>query len=82
MKPYLMFIDGKFVPAASGKTFNVFDPATEAVIATCPAGDAKDVARAVEAAKKAFYGGWKNTSAQERGRVLFRIADRIRGPAR
>jgi betaine-aldehyde dehydrogenase len=73
-----MYINGKFVPAASGKTFNVYDPATEAVIATCPAGDAKDVARAVEAAKKAFYGGWKNTSAQERGRVLFKIADRIR----
>ncbi|MEO8139707.1 MAG: aldehyde dehydrogenase family protein [Gemmatimonadota bacterium] len=78
MKAYQMYIGGKFVSAASGKTFNVYDPATEAVIATCPAGDASDVARAVAAAKTAFYGGWKGTSAQDRGRILFRIAERIR----
>jgi betaine-aldehyde dehydrogenase len=73
-----MFIDGKFVPATSGKTFNVYDPATEQVIATCPAGEAADVGLAAAAAKRAFYGGWRGTSAQERGRVLLRIADRIR----
>ena len=73
-----MYIDGKFVDASSRKTFNVYDPATEDVIATCPAGDAKDVDRAAQAAKKAFYGGWKATSAQERGRILLRLAERIR----
>jgi len=73
-----MYIDGRFVNAKSGKTFNVYDPATEQVIATCPAGEAADVDLAAAAAKKAFYGGWRGTSAQERGRVLFRIADRIR----
>src|SRR5689334_20088248 len=78
MQAYQQFINGKFVSAKSGKTFNVFDPATEQVIATCPGGEAADVALAVEAAKKAFYGGWKQTSAQERGRILFRIAERIR----
>ncbi len=78
MAPYQMYINGKFVSAKSGKTFNVFDPATEQVIATCPAGDAADVALAVDSARKAFYGGWKQTSAQERGRILFRIAERIR----
>ncbi len=75
---YQMYIDGKFVDAQSGKTFNVYDPATEEVIATCPAGDAKDVDRAVRAATKAFYEGWKAVTAQERGRILFRLADRIR----
>jgi len=73
-----MYIDGKFVNAASGKTFEVFDPATEGVIATCPAGDAKDVDRAVQAAKNAFYGGWRGTSDQERGRILLRLAERVR----
>ena len=48
--PYQMYIDGKFVDAQGGKTFDVYDPATEEVIATCPAGDAKDVDRAVRAA--------------------------------
>jgi betaine-aldehyde dehydrogenase len=78
VKAYQMYIDGKFVNAVSGNTFNVYDPATEEVIATCPAAEAKDVARAVEAAKKAFYGGWRTTSAQERGRCLLRLADRLR----
>ena len=50
VQAYQMFIDGKFVNAKSGKTFNVFDPATEGVIATCPAGEAGDVAAAVAAA--------------------------------
>ena len=44
---YQMYIDGKFVDAASGNTFDVFDPATEGVIATCPAGGADDIDRAV-----------------------------------
>jgi len=75
---YQMYIDGKFVDAQGGKTFDVFDPATEEVIATCPAGDAKDVDLAAQVAKKAFYDGWKAVTAQERGRILLRLAERIR----
>src|SRR3954447_3021168 len=75
---YQMYIDGKFVSAASGQTFEVFDPATEEVLATCPAGDASDVDRAVQAATRAFYNGWRAVPAQERGRILFRLAERIR----
>ncbi len=48
---YQMYIDGKFVDAAGGKTFDVYDPATEGVIATCPAGGAADVDRAAKAAQ-------------------------------
>ena len=76
---YQMYIDGKFVDAKSGKTFDVYDPSTEAVIAKVPAGGPEDVDRAAKAAHRAFYeGGWKGVSAQERGRVLFRLAERIR----
>jgi len=76
---YQMYIDGKFVGAKDGKTFDVYDPSTEGVIAKVPAAGPVDVDRAVKAAHRAFYeGGWKNVSAQERGRILFRIADRIR----
>src|SRR5918912_4046554 len=75
---YQMYIDGKFVDAEGGKTFDVFDPATEAVIATCPAGGAKDVDMAAQAANTAFYDGWKAVTAQERGRILLRLAERIR----
>src|SRR4030095_16853666 len=73
-----MYINGKFVDAKDGKTMPVFDPSTEAAIATVPAGSAADIDRAAQAAKKAFYGGWKTTTAQERGRVLLRLAERIR----
>jgi betaine-aldehyde dehydrogenase len=78
VRRYQMFIGGKFADAASGKTFDVFDPATEAVIATCPAGAAGDIDRAAKAAKRAFYEVWRGTTAQDRGRVLFRLADRVR----
>jgi len=75
---YQMYIDGKFVDAASGKTFDVYDPATEGVIATCPAGAAADIDRAAQAATRAFYDGWRSVTAQERGRILFRLAERVR----
>ncbi len=61
---YRMYVDGKFVDASGGETFDVYDPATEGVIATCPAGGAEDVDRAVQAAVGAFYGGWRSVSAQ------------------
>jgi betaine-aldehyde dehydrogenase len=73
-----MYIDGKFVDAASGKTFDVYDPATEGVAATCPAGSAADIDRAAQAATRAFYEGWRSVTAQERGRILFRLAERVR----
>jgi betaine-aldehyde dehydrogenase len=78
MRSYRMYINGKFVDAADKSTLAVYEPATEEVMATVPAGKAADVDRAVAAAKTAFYDGWRGTSAQERGRVLFRIAERIR----
>ena len=78
MRAYRMYINGQFVESVSGATFPVYDPATEAVLATCPAGTAADVDRAVQAAKAAFYGGWRDTSAQDRGRILFRLAERVR----
>ena len=75
---YRMYIDGKFVDAKGGRTFDVYDPASEDVLATCPAGGPEDVDRAAKAAHRAFYGGWKTTTAQERGRILLRLAERIR----
>ena len=75
---YQMYIDGAFVEAGNGRTFPVYDPATEEVIASCPAGDAKDIDRAVQAANRAFSQVWKNVTAQERGRILFRLANRVR----
>jgi betaine-aldehyde dehydrogenase len=78
MRAYRMYINGKFVDAADKSTLPVYEPATEEVMATVPAGKAADIDRAVAAAKTAFYEVWRGTHAQERGRILFRIAERIR----
>jgi betaine-aldehyde dehydrogenase len=75
---YQMYIDGRFVDAGNGATFEVYDPSTEAVIGNVPAGSAADIDVAAKAATRAFYGGWKTGTAQERGRILFRLAERVR----
>src|SRR5258706_14627511 len=79
VKTYSMFIDGEWVASKANKTFPVYDPASEEVIAQVPDANADDVNRAVAAAKAAFEDGpWATTTAQERGRVLFRLAEKIR----
>src|ERR1700733_5520046 len=73
-----MLIDGKMVGAASGKTFEVVNPATGAVIANVPEGDKADVDLAVAAARRAFDNGvWAKVSPSEKGRMLWRLADLI-----
>ncbi|MGC1659256.1 MAG: aldehyde dehydrogenase family protein [Candidatus Acidiferrales bacterium] len=79
MKRYRNYINGQWVESASGKVFPVFDPSTEEIIAEVPDAGQKDVDAAVAAAKAAFDSGpWPQTTAQERGRILFRLAERIR----
>ena len=71
-----MLIDGKWVEAASGKTFSTDDPATEEPLAEIPAGDKEDVDRAVRAARRAFETGpWRRMTPSERGRLLWKLAD-------
>jgi aldehyde dehydrogenase (NAD+) len=73
-----LLINGKFVDAASGKTFPTLDPRTGEVIARVAEGDAEDIDRAVAAARKAFdEGPWPRMTAYERSRILLRFADLI-----
>jgi betaine-aldehyde dehydrogenase len=79
VQTYQQYVDGRFVDAASGATFPVHDPSTEHVIARVPDSGEADVNRAVAAARRAFdEGPWATTTAQERGRVLFRLAEKVR----
>ena len=57
VKSYSMLINGEWVASKSAKTFPVYDPSTEEVIARVPEADADDVDRAVAAAKTAFEEG-------------------------
>jgi betaine-aldehyde dehydrogenase len=76
---YQMYVNGEWIASSTSKTFPVYDPSTEEIIAEVPDSNAKDVDRAVAAAKDAFENGpWGSSTAQERGRVLFKLADAVR----
>jgi len=77
-----MLIGGRFVEAASGKSFETWDPATGEVLARVAEGDREDVERAVTAARRAFESGpWPATTASERGRLLWKLADLVEAHA-
>ena len=81
-KSEAMFINGDWTEGSSSNRIPVYDPSTEEVIAEIPDASAADVDSAVSAARHAFdEGGWPQTTAQERGRILFRIAEKLRAEA-
>jgi gamma-glutamyl-gamma-aminobutyraldehyde dehydrogenase/4-guanidinobutyraldehyde dehydrogenase/NAD-dependent aldehyde dehydrogenase len=70
------FIDGAFVPAADGRTFDTVSPRDGTVLAAVARGDAVDVDRAVAAARRSFEdGAWALADPAQRGRVLKRLAE-------
>ena len=66
-----MFIDGEWVDARSGKTFDVTNPATGELLGSAPAGEPEDAVAAIDAAYASFP-DWANTTAYERSRLLYR----------
>jgi len=77
-KPRHNLVGGKWVPAVSHKTFDVFNPAEASVIARVPDSDKEDINRAVTAARRAFESGsWRRLTASERGKLIWRIGDLI-----
>ncbi|MGB7554112.1 MAG: aldehyde dehydrogenase family protein [Candidatus Korobacteraceae bacterium] len=77
-RPRKMFIDGKWVEAASGKTFPTYNPATGEVLAQIAEGDREDIDRAVKAARRAFEGdAWADMTASQRGRLIWKLGDLI-----
>lgn len=76
---YQNYIDGEWVSSASGKHFLVYEPATEDVMARVAEAEASDVDRAVQAARRAFdTGEWPKKTPQDRARILFNLAARVR----
>jgi len=75
-RKHKMLIGGKWVEAASGKTFPTYNPATGEILSQVAEGDRADINRAVQAARTAFDSGpWPRLSASERGRLIWKIAD-------
>jgi acyl-CoA reductase-like NAD-dependent aldehyde dehydrogenase len=76
-KPKQLLINGKWVAAKSGKTFETINPANEEVLALAAEGDKADVDEAVKAARKALDGKWSTISPHQRAQYLLRIADLV-----
>src|SRR5579862_1703209 len=72
------FIDGQWAPPKSADTLPVINPATEEVFNTIAAGSADDVEAAVDAARNAFRGPWRDTTGKQRANFLRNIAREIR----
>ena len=72
-----LFIDGKWRPAASGKTIPVLNPATEEPVGTVAHAGKADLDEALAAADKGFK-AWRVVSAYERSKVMRKAADLIR----
>src|ERR1700735_5680331 len=74
--PRKMLINGKWVSSISGKTFATYNPATGEILAQVAEGDGQDIEEAVKAARKAFdQGPWRQMTASERGRLIWKLAD-------
>ena len=77
-KTHKILINGKWVEAASGKTFPTYNPATGDVLSRVAEGDKEDINRAVKAARAAFDSGpWSKITPSERGRMIWKLGDLI-----
>src|SRR5438477_12979851 len=72
-----LFINNEWRDAAGGKTIEVVNPATEEVIAEVASAERADVDAAVAAARAALEGPWGRLSARERGRLVWRIGEKL-----
>src|SRR5437764_14103991 len=74
-KPGKLFINGEFVDALQGKTFETHNPATGEIITHVAEAGAEDVELAVRAARAAFEEGsaWRKMTPRDRGRLLWKL---------
>ena len=78
MEQYKLFINGEFVDAASGETFESIDPGTGAPIAQVAKAGAADAEAAIDAARRAFdSGAWSGLAPAQRSEKMNAFADQI-----
>ncbi len=75
--PTKLLIAGELRDAQAGATFDTFDPARGAELASVAQGGTDDVDAAVSAARGAFDGAWAKTAPAKRARMLNRLAQLI-----
>src|ERR671938_1316827 len=72
-----LFINGEWRDATGGKTIEVVNPATEDVIAEVASADRADLDAAVASARAALEGPWGKLSARERGKLVWKIGEKL-----
>ncbi|GIO04687.1 aldehyde dehydrogenase [Brevibacillus reuszeri] len=73
-----LFINGEYVDAMSGETFDTINPATNEKLASVACADERDTGKTIDIAQKAFESGiWSNKSAEERAEILCRMSDLV-----
>jgi aldehyde dehydrogenase (NAD+) len=77
-KTYQLFIGGEWLDSESQKTFPTVNPTTGETLALVPAGNEKDIHKAVDAAWKAYKNEWSRADGAKRGKVLYGISQRIK----
>ena len=78
VKDAKLFINGEYVEALSGQTFDTFNPATNEKLASVANGGTEDAKRAIDAAQRAFESGiWSKMPVEERSAILCKMADLI-----
>ncbi|MBN3296525.1 AL1L1 dehydrogenase, partial [Amia calva] len=74
--PHQLFINGQFVDAEGGKTYQTINPTDGTGICNVSLAQVSDVDKAVAAAKEAFENGeWGRMNPRDRGRLIYRLAD-------
>ncbi len=78
IEKYKMYINGQWVDAESGATFDVINPANSQLIAKVAKGDKKDARKAIDCARGSFdSGAWSKKTPGERSTILMKLADLI-----
>ncbi|HZM17388.1 MAG TPA: aldehyde dehydrogenase family protein [Candidatus Krumholzibacteria bacterium] len=77
LPPLDLHIGGAWRPAGSGRRFATINPASGKPLCEVAEADAKDVDAAVQAAREALAGKWGRMAASERGKLLWKLGDRI-----
>lgn len=72
-----LFINNEFVSSKSGSTLDDYNPYSGNLLGTLSAAEAADIDKAVEAARKVFYGQWKTTPGSAKGALVNKLADLI-----
>ncbi|MFD0771459.1 aldehyde dehydrogenase [Bacillus sp. CGMCC 1.60114] len=78
VKDAKLFIDGKYIDAISGETFDTLNPATNTKLASVAQGSEEDAKLAIEAAQRAFESGiWSKMPVEDRSHILCKMSDLI-----